>query len=704
MLNNITSGLSLPKRSRSQHNSHSTKIPQKQRSNSQPPQRLLSPTTNSHSTSQSTEIPVKPDKHHTFIQTPTSAVTPLDDTCELQNKQDEDSFISSLDSDLDLAAVQARAQTKQKQESSPSNKKFTLSLPFINQSTQGSTVSSKVNSLLHESKDDDQREFIKNKLKKTSSISTIEEEILFQDEKGADDVRKRAVKKTFELDSLKHALNNIRALTHQKTEDGYDYERLNSIWDELEGDVLILGGYRGSILRESNTNRRLWIPLKAGLNLRKTDLRIGPTDEDEIKAIQNIYPDGILSHVGPVDVCKRLIKRLKSNPKVRLTDFGYDWRLSLEISSNQLCDKLQKIYDTQTTKKGTYIIAHSMGGLLAHKALQDRTHLIRGIIYVGAPSQCPNILGPLKFGDEVIMNKTILSKETNFFMRSSFVFLPQDGRCFIEKGTSRKFKLDYFDPKVWVKLGLSPLVDEERIIDHKTIPKVAKQQSTEEENRMAKTETDTKLPQPGISAESKDFLGLLNPIPIIRSISGSSDKDTNLPSSPETRSPLKQLNPFSLVTKWSSAATESAGLTESKEVQDDQNDLLFCTSHNQCVEYLQRTLTRTKNFLSSLEYIPGKEYPPLVMVYSNQVPTVRGVYIEGLKDVKLGNYGDFRYGPGDGVVYHKWLLPEQKGFPIAAKINSDCGHVSLMSDLNSMAKAFISLLDNDKTIDNNSNN
>lgn len=55
-----------------------------------------------------------------------------------------------------------------------------------------------------------------------------------------------------------------------------------------------------------------------------------------------------------------------------------------------------------------------MGGLVAHKVLQDCTHLIRGIIYVGSPSQCPNILGPIRFGDDVMWNKTIFTKETNF--------------------------------------------------------------------------------------------------------------------------------------------------------------------------------------------------------------------------------------------------------------------------------------------------
>lgn len=50
---------------------------------------------------------------------------------------------------------------------------------------------------------------------------------------------------------------------------------------KLDGNVLMLGGYRGSILRDAETGRRLWVPLKVGFNVRKAELAIGLTDEDE---------------------------------------------------------------------------------------------------------------------------------------------------------------------------------------------------------------------------------------------------------------------------------------------------------------------------------------------------------------------------------------------------------------------------------------
>lgn len=71
----------------------------------------------------------------------------------------------------------------------------------------------------------------------------------------------------------------------------------------LSGNVLMMGGYRGSmcagthsvyvqlkidwptgILRDAATGRRLWVPLRVGFNVRKADLAIGLTVEDEIRS------------------------------------------------------------------------------------------------------------------------------------------------------------------------------------------------------------------------------------------------------------------------------------------------------------------------------------------------------------------------------------------------------------------------------------
>ncbi|CEP64381.1 uncharacterized protein LALA0_S11e02784g [Lachancea lanzarotensis] len=504
---------------------------------------------------------------------------------------------------------------------------FTFNLPFGGKSLIPVAPFSNLRKTLLPASSDDKaqlkrRRKIKQKLKRQETISSIEEIELFQNQKGIDNVRARAVKRALTPGALLSTIKSLSTDQQATTHDGYPLDRMETIWDELEGNVVFLGGYRGSILRDSNTKRRIWLPIRAGFNIRKVDLLIGPEPNSEREAQSKLYPDGMLTHLGPVDVCKKLIKRLRSNPNVEVEDFGYDWRLSLDIPASDLTKRLTEIYENQKVKKGTFLVAHSMGGLVAHKVLQENTHLIRGIIYVGSPSQCPNILGPMKFGDEVIFNKSILSAESTFFMRSSFYFLPFDGRCFANTDTLERYDLDFFDPKVWREYGLSPLVSNERLKDEED--KVVQMNSTE-----------------------KDKFSLIPHVDMMRSLSSNEE-------------PVRFVTPF-----------------------------------EKCQEYLERTLKETREFLESLEYDQGKEYPPLAIVYGNRIPTVRGAKVNNKAQIKSGQYDDFYYGPGDGVVHHKWLLPETRGFPVVAKIASECAHVSLMTDFEAMAKAFISLVDSE---------
>ena len=103
--------------------------------------------------------------------------------------------------------------------------------------------------------------------------------------------------------------------------------------NQLEGDIVVLGGYRGSILRSAEPpQRQLWVPVKVGLNLRKADLQVGIDEQDDYLAPKNIIPGGMLTHIGPVDISRRLFKRLRScenakSGKLRVHDYGYDWRL-----------------------------------------------------------------------------------------------------------------------------------------------------------------------------------------------------------------------------------------------------------------------------------------------------------------------------------------------------------------------------------------
>lgn len=516
-------------------------------------------------------------------------------------------------------------------------------------------------------------EEIRLRLQRQQSVSTIDEARWFQSIKGTDAVRLRAVKHSL-LSNLNYIIPDFINKRGEKPHE--------TIYNEIEGNIVFLGGYRGSILRDAQTKKRLWIPLKAGFHLRKINLLLGPTREDELNATDFIYPDGVLKNIGPIDICKKLIKKLSSNHKTNVKEFGYDWRLSLDIVSDQLVEFLTRL--NQQTGKKTLVVAHSMGGLVTHLAMQKNPGLFRGIIYVGVPSECLNILGPIRFGDSVIFSDKILTYESNFMMRSSFAFLPLSGRVFCNRDTNEWYDLDYFDPDTWVEYNLNPLVSKTRKL--------------EEENRLsAGNSTSPSTPMDPLSSLStinsiSSKIRNYRPIAVGKKIL--SDRLSPKASPPPDPSPVGQ-------SPLRGAHPNPPKLPSLAEMDDH---IPFSTAYN----YLSETLRTTKEFVLSLDYNEEleDEYPPLAMVYGNKVPSVRGSNVSGLNDIKEGLYYEFFYGHGDGVVHQRWLMPEKKGFSffnketgegqIVGKFSSDAGHVNLMTDLKAMGYALRSIVEAEK--------
>ena len=224
--------------------------------------------------------------------------------------------------------------------------------------------------------------------------------------------------------------------------------------EHLEGDVVILGGYRGSILRSADPpHRQVWVPVKVGLNLRKVDLQVGLEENSDERATEQIIPGGMLTHIGPVDIARRLFKRLRAcknaqSGKLRVHDYGYDWRLDPAYLSKQLISFLETLpcnkQDDRKEKRGAIVLAHSLGGLITRHAVNKRPELFRGLLYAGVPTTCVNILGPMRNGDEVLLSNRVLTAQVNFSIRTSFALLPLDGRCFFDKKTRevRIFPID----------------------------------------------------------------------------------------------------------------------------------------------------------------------------------------------------------------------------------------------------------------------
>ena len=199
------------------------------------------------------------------------------------------------------------------------------------------------------------------------------------------------------------------------------HAHLEHALDSLTGDLVIMGGYRGSILRSAKPpHRQLWVPVKVGLNIRKVNLEVGLRPEDEEHMEESIFASGMLTHIGPVDISRRLLKRLRSCKNaqlgtLRIHDYGYDWRLSPHLQSRKLIEFLEKLPcnlpDTPCQERGATIIAHSLGGLITRHATNQSPQLFASILYAGVPQHCVNILGPLRHGDDVLLSSRVLTAQ-----------------------------------------------------------------------------------------------------------------------------------------------------------------------------------------------------------------------------------------------------------------------------------------------------
>ncbi|KAJ5250713.1 hypothetical protein N7489_001123 [Penicillium chrysogenum] len=454
---------------------------------------------------------------------------------------------------------------------------------------------------------------------------------------------------------------------------------------DLTGDVVILGGYRGSILRSAKPpHRQLWVPMKVGLNLRKVDLEVGLNPEDEERMEETIIPSGVLSHVGPVDVCRRLMKRLRKSENalrgdLRVHDYGYDWRLSPELLSRRLIAFLESLRCNQEPspgepRRGATVIAHSLGGLITRHAVNERPDLFAGVVYAGVPQHCVNILGPLRSGDDVLLSSRVLTAQVNFTFRTSFALLPEDGHCFIDKQSKKEFRIDFFDPKTWEEHRLSPCLGPAlpappapTTLGFKDIPIIGKRFSMglRDDSDELLTQDLHNLPQDGQHIAT--------------------DKDIRASNTPH--------NPGS----YAAYAAEKAGNPADGLVGPGAQPRSSATTSKIATtttipraaarEYLQRTLAETKRFKENLAFRPShhseNRYPPAAVLYGKTLPTVYGARVVSRESIKqVDAYDDLAFAAGDGVcLASAAMLPPGYRIIKDGLVKSDRGHVGLLGDL-----------------------
>ncbi|KAI8932946.1 hypothetical protein NX059_010415 [Plenodomus lindquistii] len=456
---------------------------------------------------------------------------------------------------------------------------------------------------------------------------------------------------------------------------------------DLEGDVVILGGYRGSVLRSAEPpHRQLWVPIKVGLNLRKVDLEV-PLDADADERMeQSIYSSGMLTHIGPVDISRRLFKRLKHSDnakegRLRVHNYGYDWRLSPHFLSRRMIRFLESLPCNQPgvppEKRGAWVIAHSLGGLITRHAINERPDLVAGVVYAGVPQQCVNILGPFHKGDDVMLSSRVLTAQVNFSIRTSFALLPLDGKCFINKRTKEEYPVDFFDVNTWKEHRLSPCIA-------------------------------AALPRPDQPKETFSVSGLMNAMshalptmPRKGSFSLSKSFSMNNNTSTDTNGAADVAR--NVVSKVGESASGmepqmSQGQTQT-ETSTEPNPATHVTiPYDKAIEYLTRVLAETKKFKQELAHRPEHQqanaYPPIALIYGKSTPTVYGAKVESKDVIKRADvYDELAFASGDGVVLARAAMaPEGYSVVRGGIVASERGHVTLLGDLEAVGQCLCGII------------
>ncbi|KAL8670165.1 MAG: hypothetical protein Q9168_005279 [Polycauliona sp. 1 TL-2023] len=432
--------------------------------------------------------------------------------------------------------------------------------------------------------------------------------------------------------------------------------------ESLTGDIVIMGGYRGSILRSAKAPcRQLWIPVKVGLNIRKVNLEVGLELEDEERMEETIFSSGMLSHIGPVDMGRRLLKRLRScrnaqEGRLRIHDYGYDWRLSPHLLSRRLIRYLESLRSNTENSagggKGAIVIAHSLGGLITRHAVNQRPELFAGVVYAGVPQHCINILGPMRNGDEVLLSSKVLTAQVNFTFRTSFLLLPEDGRCFIDKQTKEDYPVNFLDAAEWKRHALSPCI--ERALPPFVAPERRGLLNSMADNLMA-------LPLVGRKSLS------------IKTSTRMEDETAEGVSMPDANSQLD--------------GTSS--------LHEPQSSIPLAEAE----EYLARTLATTVCFKDELKFdashAQGNRYPPLSVLYGTSVPTVYRARVSSRAAIKCKDaYEDLAFASGDGVCLAKAaMLPAGYNCTAGGKVKTERGHVGLLGDLEAVGKCLVSVIE-----------
>lgn len=413
----------------------------------------------------------------------------------------------------------------------------------------------------------------------------------------------------------------------------------------------------------------------------------------------------MLQNIGPIDISRRLLKRLRAcknaqEGRLRVWDFGYDWRLSPLFLSAQLVKFLETLPCNQPNvpkrERGATMISHSLGGLLTRHAINTKPLLVKHVLYAGVPQYCVNILGPLRNGDDVLLSSRVLTAQTNFTIRTTFALLPLDGKCFFDTATKESYDIDFFDPATYEEYRLTPVIarpfpalttvpqnNSNSSIFSSIVGSVTGMLPNVIGNR--KTGSNTSISTTSSNRQT-------NSVPLDRV---SSKEDTSN-SSPTNATP----HHHSALDNSNSSNAMKPQMNDHSGDHDPTSDnpaTHVTIPHHLAYAYLTRTLTSIKKFKQELAYNPALShlYPSTAVLFGKSYPTVSGCRVVGREGIKRADaYDDLVFGSGDGVVLARAaMLPEGYESARGGVVSSERGHIGLLGDLEGVGRCLEAVLE-----------
>ena len=210
--------------------------------------------------------------------------------------------------------------------------------------------------------------------------------------------------------------------------------------------VIFVPGIKGSTLEENG--KKVWLKL--------TQVLHNTTGLFYSRNGQAIHATGIFDRITLIPFFLeyrpyyRIAAQLACAPHGYL--FWYDWRAHGQTNADAFAKLVDRVI-SETGEKPS-VIAHSMGGLVAHSVVKEHPEKFNKIVYVTVPFN-PGVgyMDDLTDGAPTGLNRTLMSKEAAFSQPSSFLLLPH-------KGTGRYRGKELMDANIWKQERLSVFADD----------------------------------------------------------------------------------------------------------------------------------------------------------------------------------------------------------------------------------------------------